>query len=84
MTQKADVVVKCKTSNGAFKTEVIQFIHVLNIACFSLIYTTYRGFLYISLKSKFKPGRLTHTCNPSTYEAESEGFQVPGQPGLYS
>jgi hypothetical protein len=27
---------------------------------------------------------MVHACNPSTWEAETRGLQVPGQPGLYS
>jgi hypothetical protein len=29
-------------------------------------------------------GRVLHTCNPSTWEAETGGFRVQGQPWLHS
>jgi hypothetical protein len=29
-------------------------------------------------------GVVVHTCNSSTQEAQAEGAQVPGQPGLHS
>jgi hypothetical protein len=34
--------------------------------------------LTITLK-KYKPGMLVQTCNPSTWEAEAGGSQVPRQ-----
>jgi hypothetical protein len=27
---------------------------------------------------------VVHACNPSTQKGEAEGYQVQGQPGLYS
>ena len=32
----------------------------------------------------FKLGMVAHTCNPSTWEAETGGSQVHGQPQLLS
>jgi hypothetical protein len=32
---------------------------------------------------KSQAGDGVHTCNPNTQEAEPEGLQVWGQPGLY-
>ena len=33
-----------------------------------------------SLKTKGEPGVVAHACNPSTWEAETGGSQVRGQP----
>jgi hypothetical protein len=35
-------------------------------------------------KSEFWPGMVVHACTPRTQEAEEEGSQVRGQPGLHS
>jgi hypothetical protein len=31
-----------------------------------------------------KQGMVAHTCGPSTWEAETKGMLVQGQPGLHS
>ena len=36
--------------------------------------------IYEYLEEKTEPGVEVHTCKPSTWEAETEGLQVPGQP----
>jgi hypothetical protein len=34
-------------------------------------------------KSRWKPGVIVHTYNPSTMRAEVKGLQVQSQPGLH-
>lgn len=40
-------------------------------------------FLCIDLQFKFKPDVMTHSCSPSTWEAEAGGLWIPCQPVLH-
>jgi hypothetical protein len=38
----------------------------------------------LNKKKNHEPGLLVYTCNSSTWEAETGGLQIQGQPGLHS
>jgi hypothetical protein len=38
--------------------------------------------MHVPLTRTQEPGMMTHACDPSTWEAEVEGWPVPDQTGL--